>query len=182
MMRMNLPRKTTRQKQEGAVLVVTLMILLVITLLTVSNMRGSILEEKMAGNTNDRNVAFQAAESALREGEVFLEDIVSLGDFQGQAGLFGRTDLEPTFYLGDTWNDSTYHVVADTSLGTYEKPRYFIKNMTTVSGAKGALNMSGYGDNKGSGDVTIFRVTVRASGTSADSAEVILRTQYGRIF
>ena len=177
-----IPQITPRHRQEGAVLVVTLMILLVVTLLTVSNMRSSVLEEKMAGNTNDRNVAFQAAESALREGETFLEGIVSLGDFQGQAGLFGRTDDEPVFYNGTTWSDSTNHVVAGTDVGTYQRPQYFIKNMTTVPGAKGALNMSGYGDNKGSGDVTIFRVTVKATGTSADSAEVILRTQYGRIF
>jgi type IV pilus assembly protein PilX len=156
--------------------------LLIVTLLTVSNMQTSILEEKMAGNTSDRNIAFQAAESALREAEVFLENIVSLGNFQGNSGLFGRTDSEPGFYATETWNDSTYHVVAETDLSTYERPRYFIKNMTTVSGAEGALNLSGYGDNKGSGDVTIFRVTVRATGTSADSAEVILRTQYGRIF
>ncbi|MDH3619806.1 MAG: PilX N-terminal domain-containing pilus assembly protein [Gammaproteobacteria bacterium] len=171
-----------RQQQGGAVLVVTLMILLVVTLLTVSNMRSSVLQEKMAGNTNDRNVAFQAAESALREGEVFLEGIVSLGDFQGKAGLFGRTDDEPVFYNGTTWSDTVNHVVASTDVGTYQRPQYFIKNMTTVEGAVGALNMSGYGDNKGSGDVTIFRVTVKATGTSADSAEVILRTQYGRIF
>lgn len=178
----NFRQTTPRHRQKGAVLVVTLMILLVVTLLTVSNMRSSVLEEKMAGNTSDRNVAFQAAESALREGEVFLESIVSLGDFQGQAGLFGRTDDEPVFYSSTTWSDSTNHVVADTDVGTYQKPQYFIKNMTTVEGASGALNMSGYGDNKGSGDVTIFRVTVKATGTSADSAEVILRTQYGRIF
>ena len=178
----NFRQTTPRHRQKGAVLVVTLMILLVVTLLTVSNMRSSVLEEKMAGNTSDRNVAFQAAESALREGEVFLESIVSLGDFQGQAGLFGRTDDEPVFYSGTTWSDSTNHVVADTDVGTYQRPQYFIKNMTTVEGATGALNMSGYGDNKGSGDVTIFRVTVKATGTSADSAEVILRTQYGRIF
>ena len=50
-------------------------------------------------------------------------------------------------------------------------------------GAKGAdVTVALDGDNKGTGDVTIFRVTVRATGTSADSAEVILRTQYGRIF
>ena len=118
------------------------------------------------------DVAFQTAESGLREAEVFLEDIVSLGDFQGRAGLFGRTDDEPSFYTSGTWSDSTYHVVAETDLGSYEQPRYFIKNLTTVQGTAGALNMSGYGDNKGSGDVTIFRVTVRATGTSADSAEV----------
>ena len=177
-----IPTGCGQHRQQGSVLAVTLVILLVVTLLTVSNMQTSILEEKMAGNNNDRNVAFQTAESGLREAEVFLEGIVSLGDFQGQAGLYGRTDDEPSFYTSDTWSDSSYHVVADTDLGSYERPRYFIKNMTTVQGASGALNMSGYGDNKGTGDVTIFRVTVRATGTSADSAEVMLRTQYGRIF
>mgnify|MGYP001815085480 CR=1 FL=1 len=184
-MKRPIPRQSagpSRRRQQGAVLAVTLMILLVVTLLTVSNMQSAILQEKMAGNNSDRNVAFQAAESGLREAEVFLEDIVSLGDFQGQAGLFGRTDDEPAFSTSGTWSDTAYHVVADTDLGTYERPRYFIKNMTTVQGTTGALNMSGYGDNKGTGDVTIFRVTVRATGTSADSAEVILRTQYGRIF
>ena len=44
------------------------------------------------------------------------------------------------------------------------------------------MNMSGYGDNKGTGDVTIFKVTARGTGGAADSAEVILRSQYGRIF
>ena len=174
------PRHPTgpgRHRQRGAVLAVTLMILLVVTLLTVSNMQSSVLEEKMAGNNSDRNVAFQAAESGLREAEVFVENIVSLGDFQGGAGLFGRTDDEPSFYNSGTWSDAAYHVVAETDLGSYERPRYFIKNMTTVQGSTGALNMSGYGDNKGTGDVTIFRVTVRATGTSADSAEVILRSR-----
>lgn len=182
MTRWNGKKLSCPHRQRGAVLAVTLIILLVVTLLTVGNMQGSLLQEKMAGNTNDRNVAFQAAESALREGEVFLENIVSLGDFDGAAGLFGRTDAEPVFYQSGTWSNSANHVVAATDLGTYEPPRYFIKNMTTVTGAEGALNMSGYGDNKGSGDVTIFRITARATGTSADSAEVILRTQYGRIF
>lgn len=182
MMRSNLRPIRLRRKEQGTVLVVALVILLVITLLSIGNMRSSVLEEKMAGNTNDRNVAFQAGESALREAELFLEGIVSLGNFQDQGGLFSRTGIEPGFYAVDTWTDANNHVVATTDLATYEQPQYFIKNMTTVPGATGALNMSGYGDNKGSGDVTIFRITVRATGTSADSAEVILRTQYGRIF
>ena len=119
MKRSTMPQHAFGRRERGAVLAVTLMILLVVTLLTVSNMRGSILEEKMAGNTSDRNVAFQTAESALREAEVYLESIVSLGEFQGKAGLFGRTDDEPQFDAGTTWNDTTYHVTADTDLGAY---------------------------------------------------------------
>ena len=172
----------SRRRQSGAVLAVSLVILLVITLLAVGSMQSSTLEEKMAGATRDRNVAFQSAESAVREAEVFIEGITSLGNFNGTSGLFGRTDTEPGYYDATTWSDGANHVVAQTDFGSYQPPRYFIKAHTVVSGTEGAMNMSGYGDNKGSGDVTVFRVTARGTGAAADSAEVILRSQYGRIF
>ena len=172
----------TRSRQGGAVLAVSLIILLVVTLLAVGSMRSSTLEEKMAGNTRDRHLAFQTTESAIREAEVFVESIASLGNFDGTAGLFGRTDTAPAYYDQSTWTDVGKHVVAATDFGSYEAPKYFIQNYTVVSGTEGAMNMSGYGDNKGTGDVTIFRITARGTGASADSAEVILRSQYGRIF
>ena len=114
------------------------------------------------------------------EAEVFIEGIVSLGSFDGAAGLFAQTDDEPHYADQATWTDASRHVVAGTDFGSYEPPRYFIKQHTIVPGSEGAMNMSGYGDNKGSGDVTIFRITARGTGASADSAEVILRSQYGR--
>lgn len=56
-------------KQQGAVLIVSLIMLLVMTLIGVSAMRATILEEKMAGNYRDSNIAFQAAEAVLRDAE-----------------------------------------------------------------------------------------------------------------
>lgn len=175
-------RHSTAHRQRGAVLVISLVILLVITTLAVGSMQNTMLEEKMAGNISDRNLAFQSAESAVREAEIYVEGIVSLGDFSGVGGLHGRTDPEPNLHDQTVWATTGMHVVAQTDFGAYENPRYFIKHTTTVTGTEGSLNMSGYGDNKGTGDVTIFRITARATGVSADSAEVILRTQYGRIF
>jgi type IV pilus assembly protein PilX len=173
---------TQRSHQRGAVFIVSLVILLIITMLAVGGMQSSLLEEKMAGNVSDRNLAFQSTESAVREAEVFIEGLVSLGNFDGGAGLYSRTDIEPSYYSVDTWSESGSHIVAATDFGTYDSPRYFIKHFTTVTGTEGSLNMSGYGDNKGTGDVTIFKITARGTGASAESAEVILRTQYGRIF
>jgi len=170
------------RRQRGAVLVVSLVILLIVTMLAVGSMQNTILEEKMAGNSSDRNLAFQSTESAVREAEVFIESISSLGDFSRSAGLYGRTDGEPAFDEASTWDNASNHVVADTDFGSYEPPRYYIKHFTTVDGTEGALNLSGYGNNKGTGDVSIFKITARGTGASADSAEVILRSQYGRIF
>lgn len=56
-------------RQQGVALVVALILLVVMTLLGLSAMRSVTLEEKMAANTFDRSVSFQAAESVLREAE-----------------------------------------------------------------------------------------------------------------
>jgi len=64
-------RRTTRE--NGAALIVALVLLVVVTLLGVTGLRNVTLEEKMAAATYDRSLAFQAAEVALREGEVVAE-------------------------------------------------------------------------------------------------------------
>lgn len=64
-----------RRRQNGAVLVISLIFLLVMTLIGVAAMQGVTLEEKMAGNMRSGEIAFQAAEAALREGEEWIMDI-----------------------------------------------------------------------------------------------------------
>lgn len=59
--------------QRGAVLIVALLMLLVITLLGLAGARTVSLEEAMAGNSYDRNLALQAVETALREAELRVE-------------------------------------------------------------------------------------------------------------
>jgi len=173
---------TIRHHERGAVLAVSLIMLLVVTLIAVSSMQGTVMEEKMAGNTRDRNLAFQTAESALREAETYVQGLASMGTFTGSGGLYGLTDSEPDYGNTATWSDTVNHVVGTEPHVSYAAPQYFIKHYTIVDGTAGALNMSGYGDNKGSGDVTIFKITARSTGASAESAEVILRSYYGRTF
>ncbi|MGQ9659627.1 MAG: pilus assembly PilX family protein [Thermochromatium sp.] len=55
--------------QEGAALIVALLFLLIITVIGVSGKGNIALQERMVASTQDRNLAFQAAEAALREGE-----------------------------------------------------------------------------------------------------------------
>jgi type IV pilus assembly protein PilX len=53
-------------KQRGLVLPMVLIFLVVMMLLGTAAIRNVTLEEKMAGNFRNRNLAFQAAEQALR--------------------------------------------------------------------------------------------------------------------
>lgn len=57
------------RRQDGAILFLALILLLVMTLLILASIRGTVMQERMASNLYDRSLAFQAAEAALREGE-----------------------------------------------------------------------------------------------------------------
>jgi type IV pilus assembly protein PilX len=58
--------------QRGAVLFVSLIFLVIITLLGITSLRSTQTQEKMVSNNKDLNFAFQNAELALREGERWL--------------------------------------------------------------------------------------------------------------
>jgi type IV pilus assembly protein PilX len=65
-----------RRSQNGFVLVTSLIFLVVITLLAVSAINSSTLQERMASNQREKSRARQAADAALRRGELVLEDTV----------------------------------------------------------------------------------------------------------
>jgi type IV pilus assembly protein PilX len=56
-----------KHRQQGAVLIVALIFLVILTMLGVTAMTGTTMEHRMAGNSKDLGVALQAAETALRD-------------------------------------------------------------------------------------------------------------------
>ncbi len=59
--------------QAGAILFISLIILLVMTIIGIAAMSSVTLEGKMANNARNQKIAFQSAESALRAGETWLQ-------------------------------------------------------------------------------------------------------------
>lgn len=58
--------------QHGAALVVSLIILVIMTMLGLAAIRGVTQQERMAGNSQSRNISFQATEKTLRDIEEVL--------------------------------------------------------------------------------------------------------------
>lgn len=77
-------KPSTHRQQQGVVLVTAIMFLVVLTLLVISMMRTSIVEERMVAYSRDWNLAFQAAESALRDAE---REITTGTRIAGQTGF-----------------------------------------------------------------------------------------------
>lgn len=59
--------KPSRTRQSGAVLIVAMIILVILTLLGVTAMNTSSLQERIASNTQEQVHAFQAAETGLNQ-------------------------------------------------------------------------------------------------------------------
>jgi len=68
------PSKLLQRQQRGVALVVSLVVLLLMTIVGLSIMRGNIFSEKSAGNTRDKQRAFHAAQDALLYGEWWLSN------------------------------------------------------------------------------------------------------------
>jgi type IV pilus assembly protein PilX len=66
-----------RRQQQGAALLVALILLVLMTLLGISALQSGALEERMAGHTYDRSISFQSAEAALRETETYLNALAT---------------------------------------------------------------------------------------------------------
>jgi type IV pilus assembly protein PilX len=167
-------------RQQGSTLVISLMILIVMTLIGLTGIASSTLEEKMAGNTRDQAVAFQAAEAALRNGESYYDAIVSpAAAFDGSnPGLYDIGDL-PDVNDNNTWN--TARTYTGNIAGVKEKPKYIVELLGEIGDTTDDLNISGYGESTGLGSVTAARITARAVGGS-NSTVVMLQSNFAKRF
>lgn len=68
------------QHQRGAVLFIALIMLLLMTLLGVTAMQITILQERMSGNFRAQQVAFERAEGRMAQGRDIVSDLLTAYD------------------------------------------------------------------------------------------------------
>jgi type IV pilus assembly protein PilX len=169
------------KNQTGVVLMVSLIMLLLLTLIGVTGSQITGFEEKMAGNSIDRNIAFQAAEAALAAAEA----VVTSSPFDCTNGRYKAFDSDcnnvadvlPVWESNGCWSPGTIPLksvayTAGTLQGVLAAPRYIIETLPgfTCSNAASAT-CTGVGEKK----YYHYRVTARALGGS-DSSVVMLQS------
>lgn len=184
------PDKLLRQeKQSGAVLLVGLIMLLLMTIVGLAAIRGSGMQELMAGNLRDRNLAFQAAEAGLRAGESRLRDGAGvLPEFDGSvAGL--QPDLnQPTKtpvaqWAANDWTTGNNSALTVLGLDVAGQPRYVIEKLDISAVEAAAAEGSGIDlasmDGAGVIPPELYRTASRGVGGTTD-ADVIVQSIYKR--
>jgi len=160
--------------QSGAVLIISLVMLLLLTLIGISGTQTSSLEEKMAGNLRDKSLAFQTAESALIVAENSLNSpaLPPTFDDAGTGGFYSETSTIPTQSALSTdlfWTTNPVRTSTITGLASgIARPLYIIQRLPACLDPAGCPPAA---------LTTLYRITVRATGGSLN-AVVILQSTY----
>lgn len=166
------------KNERGAVLVTGLLLLVIMTLIGITSMQTSTLEEVMSRNLGSRNIAFHTAEMALRDGERVLT-AASLPTFPGTSTTATSTGLYMPYVDidGMAWDATDSAVYSGTApSGAAVPPRYIIENLGPAgSGAAEGSLVAG----SEVAENNMYRVTAYGVGSNASSI-VILQSTYAR--
>lgn len=145
-------------RQHGIALVIALVFLLLLTIIGVTAMNTTTMQERMAGNARDRNAAFQVTEATLRVAEEEIRD----GANTAQSHVHDEGE-------GPDWQNldcgSSDVTTADSVDAPSDPPCYYIEESVDM-----ALDTSSDPD-------LVYQITARGQGLSGDTT-VILRSSY----
>ncbi len=161
-------------------MIVGLIMLLLMTIVGLAAIRGSGLQEMMAGNMRDRNLAFQSAEAGLRAGEDIL-DAATLPAFDGtQVGMYedlnqpGSNPGAVSSWVAADWGGNSVETSMDFA-AVADAPRYVIERLETLIPAGSDGGAVDFESQLNAEEVIYYRVTSRGVGGSVTS-EVILQS------
>lgn len=176
----------SRRPQHGAALLTGLIFLVVLTLLTLSAMKATSLEERMAGNARDQDLAFQAAEAAIRDAMINRVPTLSPSSpFAAgcAAGLCLNNTTTPvwtTITNNNDWNSAktaaySGALTLDGTTALPSQPRYIIELIQSNAASPGDTIAVGKGM-PGSAVIS-YRVTARGWGLTSQ-ANVTLQSTF----
>ena len=159
--------------QRGVALIVGLLMLVILAIIGVGTMSMTSLDETMAGNMRDRELAFQSAETALRYAEQQLEVLPFSCGFADVAppaassiNLTAEDGSTITIWdpaasnIPDPWNATSWAAATaypSNLLGVAEPPRYIIEQVS-VDATDNSI---------------VYRITGRGVGSSPVARSVV---------
>lgn len=166
-----------RTRQRGVVLVISLLLLLVLTMLGLAATRGTTLEQRMTTNQNDQEVAFQAAEAALRAGESVLSSASSPNYNSNTAGAYNLSTMGDVNWKTIDWSPTggaVYAYSAGIQPTPIVAPSYFIVYDTTQPSSGSGSSLAP--DQQLSSNF-VYHIYARGVGLTGNTA-VILESSY----
>lgn len=167
------------KRERGAVMIVGLVMVLLMTIVGMAAIRGSNLQEVMAGNMHERAIAFQAAEAGLRTAEQFSDDntLDSLS-FGGSNGLFEDLSSDEDETPVADWSDNDWssdgQQVSFSIDELSAQPRYVIEKVNVSEYSLRRMQGSGIGvGGTPTPTPTFLRISSRGQDRTGQSDAVV---------
>jgi type IV pilus assembly protein PilX len=170
-------------RQSGAALLTSLLILLILSLLAVSSMQSSSLQERMVSAQREGYMAMEGAELALREAELAIENLASPASLSAVTGFYEKGTAPRGADVFDPSNWSASNTVAVTVPTVNSKPlfpeapRYFVEFVgdaqLSVGNESADVNMTNYSHETGAAVAKAFRIVARGTGATGESQRII---------
>jgi type IV pilus assembly protein PilX len=175
----------SHKNQRGAILVTAMLLLLVLTIIGITAAQMTRMQERMAGNLRDQNLAFQGSEAGLRDGEALIRSRIARPDTCTEApcafwtrGTLAGISAENQ----DWWDDNATELEPDGDRSTVTHdmaeleadPQFVVEALGFVSDSLTVGHAPPEGRD-------FYQVTGRSTGGSG-SATTVLRTTYARRF
>jgi len=154
------------KKQSGAVLVVSLIILIMLTILVLSGTQSTLIQQKMTSAVRDTHISLEMAESGLKDAEGMIEGLTSVAAFNGSGG----------FYSENNGPDNKTIAATTETAGAGKVSRYFVEYLGVLSLDEdlSTLNLTGYGETTGGGNIHGFKIVSRSTGRDGNTARIIV--------
>ncbi|RUQ89034.1 pilus assembly PilX family protein [Legionella septentrionalis] len=168
------------KKQSGATLAITLILLFLVTLLGITAMQVTHMQEKMSANLQDKELSFNAAESALAAGEAWILGLTRQPSVQTTCSLFPcvQENYQDIIFKDQSvsWWQENSAAYASPLDNIATPPRYFIEFLQFVPDSPTVGSSSA----KSTGTF-YYQITTRGTGAS-DNSVSILQSTVGRRF
>ena len=163
----------TRRAQHGAALIVALLLLLVMTILGVTALNSSTLQELMSSAYRQQTSALAGVENVLLEGEMEVQNIVDVGtiDLSTVDYYFDLVDGDPQFPAGSGAANWALSPLVQQTIGQFAiDGRYVIEYM-------GEFEVPGESIAEGGGlddsRIHIFRVSARGTEANGEGLRIV---------
>lgn len=163
-------------KQNGMVLIVGLMFLLILTLIGVSAMNSTALSEKLTQNLRDSTAAFEAAEASMSDGEAWIQAQATIPSAvttcsSSPCNVWAANTLSNIYQQSSSWWTSNAKTFSGSLYGVIAQPQYIIEFYSFVPYELSPESLS-----KGQG-YYYYRVNARGTGATTN-AQVNLQSIY----
>ena len=165
-----------QKKQSGAVLIVSLIILFMLTVLVLSGIQSTLMQEKMTSAIRDSHISLEIAESGLLDAESMIENLTSVNTFTGTGGLYSENSGPEDIFTDSTWTDNSTIAATTEIAGAGLVSRYFVEylGVLTLDQDLSTLNTTGYGTTTGGGDIHGFKIVSRSVGKDGNTEKIVV--------